>query len=165
MLIIVDVWIIYWWCEGNMFADYRQDVCQVEKKIYCCFGIVKAELLHHVYSKSSCWNEIREMSIFKSIFWKSSFSVNDPTNAIQCSPLIVLYFENRNWPVVILKRLFPWFFVSVLIFDLGYIIWWSVNKVTLCEFQGKQKAQVKTWGFIKKDFFFSTNLISMHNNK
>jgi hypothetical protein len=32
MLIVVDVWIIYWWCEGNMFADYWHDVCQVQKK-------------------------------------------------------------------------------------------------------------------------------------
>jgi len=31
MLIVVDVWIVYWWCEGNMFADYRHDVCQVQK--------------------------------------------------------------------------------------------------------------------------------------
>jgi hypothetical protein len=28
------------------------------------------------------------------------------------------------------------------------------NEVTFCEFQGKQKAQVKTWGFIKKGCFF-----------
>jgi hypothetical protein len=27
------------------------------------------------------------------------------------------------------------------------------DEVTFCEFQGKQKAQVKTWGFIKKDCF------------
>jgi hypothetical protein len=31
-----------------MFADYRHDVCQVQKKIYCCFGLVKAELLQVV---------------------------------------------------------------------------------------------------------------------
>jgi len=41
MLIVVDVWIVYWWCEGNMFADDRHDVCQVQKKIYCCFGLEK----------------------------------------------------------------------------------------------------------------------------
>jgi len=39
MLIVVDVWIIYWWCEGNMFADYRHDVCQVQKKNYVVLGL------------------------------------------------------------------------------------------------------------------------------
>jgi hypothetical protein len=39
MLIVVDVWIIYWWCEGNMFADYRLDVCQVQKKIIVVLGL------------------------------------------------------------------------------------------------------------------------------
>jgi len=27
----------------------------------------------HVYSKSSCWNKIREISVLEKIFWKSSF--------------------------------------------------------------------------------------------
>jgi len=40
MLIVVDVWIVYWWCEGNI-ADYRYDVCQVQKENYCCFGLEK----------------------------------------------------------------------------------------------------------------------------
>jgi len=47
MLIVVDVWIVYWWCEGNMFADYRHDVCQVQKKILL-FWAWKAELLQNV---------------------------------------------------------------------------------------------------------------------
>ena len=45
MLIVVDVWIIYWWYEGNMFADYWHGVCQVKIIIYCCFGLEKAGLL------------------------------------------------------------------------------------------------------------------------
>ena len=53
--------------------------------------------------KSNCWNEIREMSVLEKIFWKSSFLVKDPTHIIQCNPLIVLYFENRNQPVAKLK--------------------------------------------------------------
>ena len=32
MLIVVGVWIVYWWCEGNMFVNYWHDVCQVQKK-------------------------------------------------------------------------------------------------------------------------------------
>jgi hypothetical protein len=44
------------------------------------------------------------MSIFESIFENQASSVKDPTHTIQCSPLIVLYFENRNRPEVRLKK-------------------------------------------------------------
>jgi hypothetical protein len=53
--------------------------------------------------ESNCWNEIKEISVLEKIFWKSSFLVKDPTHIIQCNPLIVLYFENRNQPVARLK--------------------------------------------------------------
>jgi len=46
--------------------------------------------------KSNCWNEIREMSIFESIFGNQALLVKDPTHTIQCSPLIVLYFEREK---------------------------------------------------------------------
>jgi hypothetical protein len=46
--------------------------------------------------KSNCWNEIREMSVFESIFRNQVLSVKDPTHAIQCSPLIVLYFLEKK---------------------------------------------------------------------
>ena len=46
--------------------------------------------------KSDCWNEIREMPIFESIFGNQALLVKDPTHAIQCSPLIVLYFERKK---------------------------------------------------------------------
>jgi hypothetical protein len=36
------------------------------------------------------------MSIFKSIFGNQALLVKDPTHAIQCSPLIVLYFEREK---------------------------------------------------------------------
>jgi len=34
--------------------------------------------------------------IFKSIFEIQASLVKDPTHTIQCRPLIVLYFENKN---------------------------------------------------------------------
>jgi hypothetical protein len=36
------------------------------------------------------------MLIFESIFENQASSVKDPTHAIQCSPLTVLNFENKN---------------------------------------------------------------------
>ena len=78
----------------------------------------------HVYSSL-----IVKMKWERCQFWKRYFE-NQPfwsktqhTSFKICSPLIVLYFENRNWPIVRLKFLFLWFFVSILIFDFGYIIW------------------------------------------
>ena len=46
--------------------------------------------------KSDCWNEIREMSIFESIFGNQALLVKDPTHAIQCSPLIVLFLREKK---------------------------------------------------------------------
>jgi hypothetical protein len=68
-------------------------------------------------------------------FWKRSFEnqaflVKDPTHVIQCSPLIILYFENRNRPVVRLKWHFPWFFVSTLNYDFWYILLMVCDEVT-----------------------------------
>jgi hypothetical protein len=52
----------------------------------------------HVYS--SLIVEMKsERCQFKNIFEIQAFSIKDPTHAIQCSPLIVLHFENRNDPL------------------------------------------------------------------
>jgi hypothetical protein len=55
MLIVIDVWIIYWWCEGNMFADYRHDVCQVQKKNLLLFWAWKAGLLQSMFLDEISW--------------------------------------------------------------------------------------------------------------
>jgi hypothetical protein len=104
--------------------------------------------------KSSCWNEIREMSILKSVFGNQACLVKVLTHAIQCSSLIVLYFENRNWPVVRLKWLFSWFFVSVLIFDLGYIFWWSAMRWPSMNFKKKKRLKSKLEDSSRKFVFF-----------
>jgi len=67
-----------------------------------------------------------------------------------CSPLIILYFENRNWPVEILKWLFLWFFVSILISDFRNIFWWFVMRWPFYEFQ-KQDANEHTWFWEDED--------------
>jgi len=113
-----------------------------------------------------------EMKSERYQFWKRSFenqasSIKDPTHVIQnMQSFDCPVFWKQKWFVVRLKWLFSWFFVSVLTFDLGYLIWWFAMRWPSVNFK-KQKAQVKTWGFIKKWLlsFFSTNFISMHNNK
>ena len=106
----------------------------------------------HVYSSL-----IVEMKSEKYQFLKVFLKIKFLRSKIQhtlfkiYNPLIVLYFKNRNWPIVRLKWLFPWFFVSILNSNFGYIV---CDEVTFYEFQEKQGTRVKTWGFIKKDYFF-----------
>jgi hypothetical protein len=90
------------------------------------FGNQLSYFKDHVYLKSNYWNEIREMSFLKKkkVFLKFTYLFKGQhTSFNTCSSLIILYFENRNWPVERLKWLFPWFFVLILISDLGYIFW------------------------------------------
>ena len=86
--------------------------------------------------------------------FKLLWSKAQHTSFNTCSPLIILYFENRNWLIKRSKWLFPWFFVSILISDLGYIFWWSVMRWPSVNFK-KQDAQVRTRAFIKKSFFLA----------
>jgi len=64
-----------------------------------------------------------------------------------CSHLIVLYFENRNWLVVRLKWIFLWFFVSISIFDLRYIIWWNTN-----DWEIAKNEKALDWSGIQENF-------------
>jgi hypothetical protein len=84
------------WCH------FYQGFCKFSQCSSCLTILFWNQLSYskdHVYPKSSCWNEIREMSILKSIFGNQACLVKDPTHVIQCSHLIVLYFENRNDPL------------------------------------------------------------------
>jgi len=102
----------------------------------------------HVYS--SLVVEMKsEMLVFESIFWNSSFFDQRSNTRYSMQSFDCLVFWKQKWFVVRLKWLFSWFFVSVLTFDLGYFIWWSAMRWPSVNYK-KQKAQVKTWGFIKK---------------
>jgi hypothetical protein len=90
-----------------------------------------------------------EMSFFEKTFWKSSFFLLSKIQHMLFkiySLLIVMYFENRNWPVVRLKWLFFLFFVSILESDFGYIFLWSMMRWPFLRISKnkKQDAQVKT---------------------
>jgi hypothetical protein len=77
MLIVVDVWIIYWWCEGNMFADYRHDVCQVQKKNLLLFWACKSRVVTKtlnivtvIHSPQSLgWVPIHSWTIIHDFYW------------------------------------------------------------------------------------------------
>jgi hypothetical protein len=50
----------------------------------------------HVYSSLIVEMKSEKCQFLKVFFENQVSSVKDPTHTIQCSPLIVLYFENRN---------------------------------------------------------------------
>jgi len=70
------------------------------------------------------------------------------------SPLIVMYFENRNWPFVRLK----WFFFIVLC--IHFRLWFRVyllmvyDEVTFCEFQKTKDSSQNLRIHQERLFFF-----------
>jgi hypothetical protein len=135
-----------------------------------CFGIhshiSKIMSIHSLV----CWNEIRDV-----VFWKDLLKIKlydqRPTYVIQnIHPLIVMYFENRNWPIVRLKWLFFFFFFMVLcnhfrlwfwvhllrVYDEVTFLWISKNKMLKSKLRFYQQKVV---------FLLSTYFISMHNNQ
>ena len=110
----------------------------------------------------SYWNEIKEMSIFEKTFWKSSFLIKDPTHVIRNIQSFDCHvFWKQNLTRCKTKMAFFSFMVLCIHFKLWFWVYLLTvcDEVTFCEFQGKQKAQVKTWGFIKKDCFLFLALI------
>jgi hypothetical protein len=94
----------------------------------------------HAYSSLIVKTKSENVCFLK-YFLKFKLLWSKTQHTIQCSSLIVLYFENRNRPVARLKWLiFSWFFVSILNSDFGYIFFMVCDEVTFCKFQGKQKA-------------------------
>jgi len=83
-----------------------------------------------------------------------------------CSFLIVFYFKNRNWPVVRLKEFFLlWFFMSILISDLRYIIWWYVMRWPSVNFKKTRYSSQNLRLYEEKLSLLSTYFISMYNNQ
>jgi hypothetical protein len=57
MLIVIDVWIVYWWCEEtcSLFTD---TMCVKYKKKLMLFWAWKARLLQLASIKETSWQEI-----------------------------------------------------------------------------------------------------------
>jgi len=71
-----------------------------------------------------------------------------------------LVFWKQKWLVVRLKWLFSWFFVSVLIFDLGYIFWWSAIRWPSVNFNENKKLKSKLEDSSRKFVFFWALILS-----
>jgi hypothetical protein len=110
----------------------------------------------HVYSSL-----IVEMKSEKCQFLKVFLKIKFLRSKIQhtlfkiCNPLIVLYFKNRNWPIVRLKWLFPWFFVSILNSNFGYIFWLSVMRWPFMNFKKNKVPESKLEALSRKIISFS----------
>jgi hypothetical protein len=86
------------------------------------------------------------MSVFESTFGNQALSVKDPTHAIQCSPLIVLYFERERKKLTHCKIKMAFPMVLCIHFKLKFWVYLLIvcDEVTFYEFQEKQGTQVKT---------------------
>ena len=110
----------------------------------------------HVYSSL-----IVEMKSEKCQFLKVFLKIKFLRSKIQhtlfkiYNPLIVLYFKNRNWPIVRLKWLFPWFFVSILNSNFGYIFWLSVMRWPFMNFKKNKVPESKLEALSRKIISFS----------
>jgi hypothetical protein len=110
----------------------------------------------HVYSSL-----IVEMKSEKCQFLKVFLKIKFLRSKIQhtlfkiYNPLIVLYFKNRNWPIVRLKWLFPWFFVSILNSNFGYIFWLSVMRWPFMNFKKNKVPESKLEALSRKIVSFS----------
>jgi hypothetical protein len=111
-----------------------------------------------------CWNEIRDVLLKIKIFvFLFFFSKIQHTLFKIHSFLIVMYFENRNWPVVRLKWLFFSFFFMVLCihFRLWFWgisfdgLWWGDLYVNF-----KNKTQVKSQALSREVVFFLAFILS-----
>jgi len=97
------------------------------------------QILHfknHVYSKSSCWNEIREISVLEKIFWKSSF-FDQRSNTCYSKYAILWLSCILKTEMIRCKIKMTFFMVLCVSFNL-----WSwvshlmvCDEVTFCEFQ------------------------------
>ena len=97
----------------------------------------------HVYSTSSCWNEIIEMSVFESnfFFWNSSFFGQRPNTRYSMQFFDCFVFWKHKWPVVRLK----WFLFFFMVLCVSFNLWSWVyllmvcDEVTFCEFQENKR--------------------------
>jgi len=101
-------------CRGLQCHFYlgfhRLNRCSFVSDNLPCFGI-NSYFKDHVYSKSSLlkWNQ--RCPFLKRAFENQAFwSKTQHTLFETYSPLIIMYFENRTWPVVRLKWIFSFLF-------------------------------------------------------
>jgi len=127
------------------------------------FSLFWNQLSHfkdHVYSKSSLlkWNQ-------RCYFLKRSFKNQAFCLKIQhilfkiYSPLIIMYFESRNWPIVRLQWLFSWFFVSILDSDFWVYLLMVCDEVT-CLWIWKNKMPKSNLRLYQERLFFLTFILS-----
>jgi len=98
-----------------------------------CFGI-NSHISKIMYIRSLvCWNEIIDVPFLKRPFENQAFwSKTQHTLFEIYSPLIVMYFENRNWPVVRLKWLFSFLFFFMVL-CIHFRLWFWVYLLMVCD--------------------------------
>ena len=125
------------WNQISHFKGHVYSSLIVEMKLERCqFFKVFLEI-------KLCWSKIQH-TLFNIVLWLSC-----------------ILREKKNWLVVRLKWLFPWFFVSILNSNFGYIFRLSVMRWPFTRYPSQNLRLNQERLFL----FLSTNFISMHNNQ
>jgi len=152
------------------WSHFYQGFCKLNR-CFCLtiFLVLESNLIFQksCLFKSNCWNEIREMLVLEKIFWKSSF-FDQRSNTCYSKYAILWLSCILKTEMIRCKIKMTFFMVLCVSFNL-----WSwvshlmvCDEVTFCEFQ-ETKGSSQNLRIYQEmvAFFFSTNFISMHNNK
>ena len=142
----VNVFLIWksflFWNQISYFKGHVNSSLIVEMKSERC------QFLKVFLEIKLCWSKIQH-TLFNIVLWLSC-----------------ILREKKNWLVVRLKWLFPWFFVSILNSNFGYIFWLSVMRWPLwISRKTRYPSQNLRLNQERLFFFLSNNFISMHNNQ
>ena len=125
---ILLVWQSFlFWNQLSYFKDHVNSSLIVEMKSK------RYQFWKRSFENQAFWSKTQH-TLFNIVLWLSCILKTEMTNCkFKMTFFMVLYVSFNLW---------SWVYLFTV-----------CNEVTFCEFQGKQKAQVKTWGFIKKDCF------------
>jgi len=156
------------WC--HFYQGFLQTQLMFLFDNISCFGIKS----HISKIMSNCWNDIREMSVFESIFEIQAFVVKDLTQLLWSKTQHTL-FNVVLWLSCILKTEMThckakmnFFMVLCVSFNLWSWVYLLMvcDEMTFCEFQKTRCSNQNLRLYQERLFsFLGTNFISMHNNK
>jgi CRISPR/Cas system-associated endoribonuclease Cas2 len=131
----VNVFLIWksflFWNQISYFKGHVNSSLIVEMKSERC------QFLKVFLEIKLCWSKIQH-TLFNVVLWLSC-----------------ILREKKNWLVVRLKWLFPWFFVSILNSNFGYIFWLSVMRWPFMNFKRNKVPESKLEALSRKIVSFS----------
>ena len=147
-------------CRGELMS-FMSGICKLGR----CFSCLKIFLIlesNLTFQRSCLFSLIVEMKSERCQFLKVFLEIKLYWSKIQHTLFnVVLWLsctferEKKNWLVVRLKWLFPWFFISILNSNFGYIFWLSVMRWPFMNFKKNKVPESKLEALSRKIVSFS----------